>query len=274
MTDHHFETHEPVALHVENARGHVIVHATDTTESSVRLDGPDAEATQVELDGRHLVVVAPSHRGGTLFGNRRLDITVVVPSGSDLTAKLGSADLDTEGALHTVRVRSGSGDLTLDVVTGAGLVETGSGEVRVGAAEQDLRVKSGSGGVTLGQTNGELAVSTGSGNVLVEGTNAPTAVKTGSGDLEVARAGGDVSLSTGSGDLTVRSISAGRVKARGASGDIHIGVRPGVPVWTDVTSVSGHVSSTLESAGRPEPGQAHVEIRAKTASGDITLVPA
>ena len=66
----------------------------------------------------------------------------------------------------------------------------------------------------------------------------------------------------------------GRITAKGASGDIAIGVVAGVPVWTDITTVSGQIRSDLQGAGQPEEGQDHVEVRAKTVSGDIVLTEA
>jgi len=42
-------------------------------------------------------------------------------------------------------------------------------------------------------------------------------------------------------------------------------------VWTDVSCVSGSVSSNLTGAGQPEDGQDYIEIRATTVSGDISL---
>ncbi|WP_148612207.1 DUF4097 family beta strand repeat-containing protein [Nocardioides rubriscoriae] len=274
MTDHHFETHEPIGLYVENGKGAVVVHATDTTETRVELTGPDADDTMVDFDGRRLTVIAPQQRGGLFSGDRRLDIVVTLPSNSDLVTKLGSADLRVTGQVGTAQVRSGSGDVTLDVLAGACLVETGSGEVTVEHAGQELRVKSGSGDIAIGTAVAEVSVSTGSGDVEIRDASGQTAVKTGSGDLRIGRAGGDVGLVTGSGDLRIGSIAAGRVQVKGASGDVQVGVPAGVPVWTDVSTVSGHIRSSLQSAGEPEPGADHVELRAKTVSGDIVLTQA
>ena len=63
----------------------------------------------------------------------------------------------------------------------------------------------------------------------------------------------------------------GQLQAKNVSGDIRVGIPAGVPVWTDVSSVTGEVTSTLEAAGRPDEGQDYVELRAKTVSGDVHL---
>lgn len=271
MTEHHFETHQPIELYVEIGKGSLTVRATDTTETHVRLDGPDADDTAVDLEGRHLSIVAPQHRGGFLSGDRRLDVVVTLPAGSDVATKLGSADLVATGRLGRAQLRTGSGDVEVEALDGAALLETGSGDVVVAAAAEDLRIKSGSGDVVVRTAGAEVTVSTGSGDVRIDDAHGAAVVKTGSGDLRVGQARHDVGLTTGSGDLEIGSISAGRVLVKGASGDVRVGVPRGVPVWTDVSTVTGRIHSTLEGAGQPEPGADHVELRAKTVSGDIVL---
>jgi len=270
--DHVFETHQPVELFVENGKGRVELHADDTTETTVALAGPDALDVLVELDGRRLSIVAPKHRGGFLGGGeRRLDITVTLPTGSDVVARLGSADFRATGTIGNTQVRSGSGDISLETLAGACLVETGSGDVRVVRAEEPLRVKSGSGDVQLGTAVAEVSISTGSGDVQIRESLGPSSVKTGSGDLVIGHAHSNVGLTSGSGDLEIKAVSTGRVQVKGASGDVHVGVPAGVPVYTDISTVSGRIHSTLEGAGQPEPGADFVELRATTVSGDIVL---
>jgi len=40
---------------------------------------------------------------------------------------------------------------------------------------------------------------------------------------------------------------------------------------TDITTVTGTIRSDLQGAGQPQEGQDHIEVRAKTVSGDIAL---
>ncbi len=261
----------PITLHVENGRGTVEVSATDTTGASIELNGPDIDDVRIDLVGDDLFVIVPQRRGGFLAGERRVDIVATVPTRSSLTAKLGSADLTAQGSYDHVAVRSGSGDISLDVLAGPALVETGTGGVRIELAEQALRVKSGSGDVTVGRTAHDVSISTGSGDVQIDTCTGSTQVKTGSGDLSVAHAEASVSLTTGSGDLVVDEMRGGRLQLKGASGDLRLGVPAGLPVWTDVSTVSGQITSTLEGAGQPEPGADHLEIHATTVSGDIIL---
>jgi DUF4097 and DUF4098 domain-containing protein YvlB len=143
--------------------------------------------------------------------------------------------------------------------------------VAIAVANAELRIKSGSGTVRVRHAESAVAVSTGSGDVEIGTANGPAAVKTGSGDLKVVDANTDVSLATGSGDLVVGTARRGRFTMKGASGDVHIGIPAGVPVWTDISTLSGSIRSTLQSAGEPAEGADHVELRAKTVSGDVVL---
>ena len=271
MTQYQFETHEPVDLYVEIGKGSVNITATETTESRVDISGRDADEVEVEQSGRRISVVAPRQRAGFFGGDGRLDVTVIVPLRSNLAVTTGSADVNVAGTVGTTEIKTGSGDVRTDDLAGPALVQTGSGDVDIQVANAELRVKSGSGGVRVRHAESAVAASTGSGDVEIGTSNGPAAVKTGSGDLKVVDASTDVSLVTGSGDMVVGTAHRGRFTMKGASGDVHIGIPAGLPVWTDISTISGSIRSNLESAGEPAEGADHVELRAKTVSGDIVL---
>ena len=271
MSTYQFETLEPVDLYVENGSGSVTVTADDTAETTVEITGRHADETVVRQDGRQISVIAPKLRSGFLGGDSKLDMTIKVPTDSTLAVKTGSANVTATGSYRGGQVKSGSGDVTIEILDGAAVVETGSGDIRIDTADQELRVKSGSGDVRVQYAGGAIAVSTGSGDVEIGTSGASTVVKTGSGDLNIGESHDDVQMSTGSGDLVIRTAHRGKLTAKGASGDVQIGIRKGVPVWTDITTVSGTIRSDLKGAGQPEEGQDHIELRAKTVSGDIAL---
>jgi len=271
MTQHRFETHEPIALYVEVGRGNVHLRTADTTETTVEIAGRDADDVRVEQNGKQISIIAPRQRAGFFGGDSSLDVAVTMPHESDLAGKTGSADLVVDGMLGTCQFKTGSGEVRLDEVTGPCAVETGSGDVLIEAARGAMRVKSGSGDVVVRHSSDSAAVSTGSGDVEIGTCNGPAVVKTGSGDLRVLDADDDVSLMTGSGDLIVGTARKGKFTIKGASGDVRIGIPAGTPVWTDLSTVTGAIHSNLEGVGQPEDGADHVELRAKTVSGDIVL---
>ena len=269
MPEYRFETHSPVNLIVEISKGDVHVQCLGTTESVVRIEGKNADEVVVEQRGDTLTVIEPGR--GRIFGDNALRVDIVVPDSSNPAIRTGSADIRLEGRAGHAQLRSGSGDCTVDAVEGHLLVETGSGEIKVDDVHGNLKVKSGSGDVGVGEASGASSISTGSGDVSVENAYGTTVVKTGSGDLSIEATHGDTSFSTGSGDVSIDHVHRGRVTVKGASGDVSIGIAAGIPVWTDVTTVSGTIRSDLQGAGQPQEGQDHIEVRAKTVSGDIAL---
>ena len=270
MSNHHFETLKPVNLFVELGKGSVRVQATDTTESHVEITGRDADDVLVGLDGDQLSVMAPKQRTGLLSGDAALHAVITVPIDSNLWVKTGSADIDCRGTFGSGQLKSGSGDVHVESLDGPSTVETGSGDIRVDQSGE-LRVKSGSGDVHVDHATSAFAVSTGSGDVQVGTNHGPAVIKTGSGDLKVRQASDDVTMSTGSGDFMISTATRGRFTAKGASGDVRIGIPAGVPVWTDISTVTGRIHSTLQGAGQPEEGADYIEVRAKTVSGDVVL---
>jgi DUF4097 and DUF4098 domain-containing protein YvlB len=271
MTEHEFETPSPIRLYAELGRGRLEVAATGTTTTRVRVEGSDADQVLVHQNDDEVNVIAPQHRGGFVSREGEYFVTIELPTGSDLRARTGSADVVLTGALHACQARTGSGDVELDTTTGPTLVETGSGEIAIERADAELRLKSGSGDVRIGHADSATSISTGFGDVRIGTSAGPTAVKTGSGDVQVTDSHGDLSLTTGSGDLVVHSAHRGRLGANGASGDLHVGIPAGVPVFTDVYTLTGDIRSDLVGAGEPQEGDDYVEVRAKTASGDVTL---
>jgi DUF4097 and DUF4098 domain-containing protein YvlB len=231
-----FETPEPIDLYVEIGKGSVEISASATTTTTLDIEGRDADEVEVSFENNRLTVIGPKD-GGTWFsgGNRELRVQVELPTASDVGVKTGSADVEIEGQVNEVRVKTGSGDVTCDTFTGAAQIETGSGDVEIGT------------------------------------TSAKAVVKTGSGDLKVVTANADVSMSTGSGDMSIGTVRRGHVSLKGASSDVEIGIPAGTPVWADINTVTGSVRSNLESVGAPQEGQEHVELQARTVSGDILL---
>lgn len=266
-----FETPDPTNLYVELGSGRLTVDTDRVATTTVDVTGRDATDTTVEQRGRQVVVLAPRNRVGFLGSGDDLTVHVTMPHGSSLATKLGSADVTVHGRLGETRVKTGSGDVVLGHVEGKALVEAGSGSISIEEITDDLRAKTGSGDVEVGRAAGTTSVSTGSGDVTIGTAPVSLTAKSGSGDLRVREAGSDVTLTTASGDLVVDTMHRGQLQAKNVSGDIRVGIPAGVPVWTDVSSVTGEVTSTLAGAGQPADGQDYVELHAKTVSGDVHL---
>lgn len=267
--NYEFETPDPIDLDVELGDGSVDVRADATGRTSVQVIGPRSEAFRVVQDGRH-IRIAPPRDHSWRFGTHR--VRVVIPELSDLSIGCGSASIEVAGAVGRADLSSGSGAVTceraemLAVSTGSGAI----GATSVGV----LHAKSGSGDLDVGEVREEAQVTSGAGRIRIGRLVGAITAKTGSGWLRIDHLIGDLRFSTGSGAVGIIRVSRGRLDIAASSGKVRVGIDPGVPVWTDITSVSGRVESNLQPVGEPQPGQDHVELRVHTVSGSIRLDPA
>lgn len=270
MTQYEFDTPHPLPLYVQIGRGQVQLTAADTTRCLVETTGPGAEEVEVQMEDGTLRVIQPQRAG--FLADRKVTARIVVPTGSEPVIRTGSADVTVAGTIGEAEIRTGSGDVHVEAVAASASIETGSGDLRVDEAAGPLRLKSGSGDLRVGVAAGPVAASTGSGDVQIDVGQGPISTKTGSGDLGVRHAGSNLAWQTGTGDLTVQRIDRGQVRAKSASGDVTLGVPAGLPVWTDIHTTTGDVTSDLQPVGRPADDEAdRLEVRVTTATGDVRL---
>ncbi len=189
MSEHTFHTPEPVQLYVENGSGHIDVASAEVAKTEVRIEGQHADQVEVVHDRDQVSVIAPKSRG--ILGDQKLDMDIVVPTGSSLIVKSGSADVRASGQ-RMAKIKSGSGDVSLERLTGAGSIDTGSGDVALTVAEGELRVRSGSGDFVASRAGrGDHGLQWLRRHRL-ERAAGRVVVKTGSGDLEIDEAENDV----------------------------------------------------------------------------------
>ena len=250
-----FQTSGRTSLYVEIGSGHVDVRATEEDRVVVRVDGDDAEDVTVEQRGDRVVVIGPQRRTGFFSSSRGLDVQVSLPHDSDLATKLGSADLVVSGAIGTASLKTGSG-----YRPGRGGQRRGAGRVRLGRHLHRPGRRGPAGQGRLGRRHGPGARRRRQRLHRVRRRRDRPRLRRRPGEdrlrqtSRVRRPEADVALSTASGDLTVDLMGAGELAAKNVSGDIRVGVPSGLPVWTDISTLSGSVRSNLEGAGQPGRG--------------------
>ena len=171
----------------------------------------------------------------------------------------------------TFVIKTGSADISISADIGHSKIISGSGDITVGNAT-DLECSTGSGNISVGSVDGSGArLRSGSGDISVAEVNCPISAKSGSGEVVVkSLRGANLQANSGSGDIAV-SATNGSVDLRSASGSLTVGVADSLPAWLDLNSVSGDIRIGLESTADPEPGEPYLTLRARTASGDISI---
>lgn len=276
-----FETPEPIFVTVELAVGDLRVAASDRGDTVVEIRPSDstkksdvaaARQTRVEYaDGRLLVKAPKSWRQYSPFGGgESIDVRIELPSGSQLradaavatlhsTGRLGDCTFKTSaGDIHVadagaVQLKTSVGDVTVDHTLGDADITTSTGAVRIDRVEGAVVVKNSNGATWIGRVAGDLRASSSNGSIVVEHAHAGVVAKTANGDVRI------------------HDVARGAVLVESARGRVEIGVADGVAAWLDLQTEFGRVTNSLDDAARPVAGEETVEVRARTAFGDITI---
>lgn len=276
-----FDTPEPISVTVELSVGDIEIVATDRADTVVAVRPSDpaseadvaaAEQARVEYAGGRLLIKAPKRwRPWTLrSGHESIDVRIALPAGSHVRGRGGVAALRCRGRLGECRYETGLGDIQLD---DAGPVElkTGVGDVTVGLAAVRAEVSTGSGAVEIGGIDGTAVVKNSNGDTRIGDVSGDLRVSAANGKISIDRARASVVAKTAFGDVRLDDVARGAVVAQTGFGTLDVRIRDGVPVWLDLHTGFGSVESDLHATERPEPSEDAVEVRARTAYGDITI---
>jgi DUF4097 and DUF4098 domain-containing protein YvlB len=96
-------------------------------------------------------------------------------------------------------------------------------------------------------------------------------VKSANGDVTIEEAGRDVSVKTANGDIRLGRVSRGTATVETASGRLEIGIREGTAAWIDANTQFGRIHNSLSPADSPDQSTETVEVRARTAFGDVLI---
>ena len=180
---------------------------------------------------------AKSKRSWFDFGGADLDVSVVVPSDSDLDVATVSGDTAILGPFGDVCVSSVSGDVVALDPCDTLEVRTASGDVRTGHVRTKLSCKSAS------------------------------------GDVECLGSASSTEIISASGDVVVSTQQPGKVVVKAVSGDVHVRVARGLAVDVNGNTVSGDMGTNidLDASSDAVGDEEQVYIKISTVSGDIRI---
>ncbi|MGA3352054.1 MAG: DUF4097 family beta strand repeat-containing protein [Acidimicrobiales bacterium] len=285
-----FETPGTVSLRVENPSGGVEIGTHDAERTEVTLVALDSAADALVRDARiserrsargyEVSVEIPHPRGlAKLWSGGGVQVLVKLPSDAELDVSTASASITARGRYKVAVMRSASGAIAVEEITGAAKIRTASGGVDLGTVGDVADVQSASGDVRIGVAASGGKVSTASGDVALGRVERPARVRAASGEVRLGEVLQGADIETISGDQRVERAAAGDLVMRAVSGDIVVSVVPGSLVRFDAGSLSGNVASDIDvESSRPvgaEQGEVReVSIQAKTVSGDISVLRA
>jgi DUF4097 and DUF4098 domain-containing protein YvlB len=242
MASWEFPASTPIEAQIRIPAGEVRVRAEPTQTVTVDVEpgmggwrgwlGSDPLSDiRVDFESGRLRV---THRrqSGFLGRSAGFDVVVRLPEGSSGEIDTAAADVRCDGTFSSLSVRTASGDVTAGHVLRSAEVQTASGDVELGQS-------------------GTVRVQTVSGDVEVGGSDADATCQSVSGDVEIGR------------------IAAGRIDVKTTSGDITVGVVPGIRLRLDLATLSGDASSELSED--EEGSGITATLTCRSVSGDIRL---
>jgi DUF4097 and DUF4098 domain-containing protein YvlB len=275
-----FDTPEPISVTLDVAVGDIQVVASDRTDTIVdvrpsdpanRSDVTAAEQTRVEYaSGRLLVKASKGWKWSFRARGESIDVQIELPTGSQVNGEAGVAALRSTGRIGGCSFKTGAGDIQVDQAGPLDL-RAGAGDITVGHAQGNVEVSTGTGAVGIGSIDGTAVVKNSNGDTWIGEVTDDVRVKAANGRITIDRARGAVSAKTANGAVSLGEVAHGAVLAETAAGTIEVGVREGVAAWLDLKTGFGNVLNDLEASDRPTSNEEAVDVRARTAYGDITI---
>jgi len=275
-----FETPAPIAVTVELGAGNVRITASDRTDTVVDVrpsnasdesDVQTAEQVRVDYANGALQVIGPKARAFDFSRKTRsVEVSIEVPSGSQVSGELQVGDFTGTGRLDECRIKTGAGNVRFER-TGALRVDTGAGRVTADVVAGNAEVNTGSGKVQIDEVEGTVAVKSSNGDVTIATATGDIRVRSANGDISVDRAGASVDAKTANGDIRLGEVARGVVELGTSMGEVEIGIAKGTAARLDVHTGFGQVHNQLDSITGPEDSDETVEVRAHTSFGGVTI---
>jgi Putative adhesin len=276
-----FDTPGPILVTLEIGVGDVRIAASDRNDTNVvvrpsdpskKSDVAAAEQTGVEFSAGRLLIKQPKgwRRYTPRGGGESIDVQIDLPAGSQVRGEAGIAALHCTGPLGECHYSTGVGDIQIDQA-GPVHLTTGVGDIAVDRASGHAQISTGSGAVRIGSVDGTAVIKGANGDTWIGDVSRDLRVIAANGSIAVDHSHAAVVAKTANGDVRLGDVEGGTVVAQTALGKVDIGIRDGVAAWLDLNTHFGKVDNELEAAGRPQPGEETVEVRARSSFGDISV---
>lgn len=275
-----FETPEPISVTLELGVGNVRITTSDRTDTTVDVrpsdatDESDVQAAQRVRVGYANGVLQVTGPKSPVFDfsrkTRSVDVSIDLPSGSQVSGEVQVGDLGGTGRLGESRFKASAGNVRLER-TGPLRVDTAAGHVTADGVAGNVEIHTGSGKVRIGEVEGSVVVKNSNGDIEIDAVTGEVRVRAANGDISVDRAGAGVDAKTSNGSIRLGEVARGSVELGTAMGDLEIGIAEGTAARLEVNTGFGQVCNLLDSATRPEESDETVEVRAHTSFGGITI---
>ena len=242
MIDREFPVGESPSVKVGIRSGLVRI---ETGEPGVVRVVVDTRDPGFEVTQRGDVIHASSDKGG------RADVIVHAPPLTDVEVATASADVNLVVGVRRLEVATASGDVTFDTA-------------------DRLQMKSASGAVRGNQVTGEARCVTASGDIRIGTVGERADLSTASGDITIDQCRGSLSIATLSGDIRVGRHTGPDLNAKSMSGGVRIGIPARTRLDLDANTLSGRVSLPSPGPGGEAP-EREMGVKVRLVSGNLRI---
>jgi Putative adhesin len=274
-----FETPQPIAVTVDIFLGQVEIIASDRTDTVVEVRPSDAakkddvrtaKETKVEFAAGHLIVKAP--RGWkvyTLGANPSVDVTIEVPTGSQVHGTASMCRFLVTGELGQCELKTSAGDLQLEK---AGPLELRTaGNITVDQVVSRANITTSTGFVRIREINGSAVVKNSNGDSTIREVTGDLRVNAANGNITVERPRGSVTAKTANGSIRIGDASRGTLQLDTSIGELEVGIHPGSAAYLDVHAKNGSLQNLMETTDEPTPSEETVHVYARNSFGNIII---
>jgi DUF4097 and DUF4098 domain-containing protein YvlB len=235
-------------IRLSTASGDITIKKSTTGDTKVNVrysyDDDEYQVVMEEDDGR--LTLEEKFERGNHSGSSNW--TIEVPDNTTLRLSTGSGDISVASLSANIKSNTGSGNIDLMAVKGQLDFNTGSGDIELNNIDGESTMNTGSGTITLSDSKGSYDLNTGSGNIRMD------------------KATGDFRANTGSGNIKANNISiTGSSKFNTGSGNATVSL--GAELKSGISVNSGSGDSKLQFNGKPINGE--VVMSANERSGNI-----
>lgn len=275
-----YDTPAPITAVLDIDAGDVTIVASDRTDTVVRVEPSNAgktadvkaaDQTTIEFaDGRLTVRCTKQWSLQSVFGTTgTIAVHIELPSESRVDGKLALGTFRAEGTLGDAAFKTSLGGVFLDE-TATTTVDTSMGDITVGYVHGRADLSTGTGEVRIGSLDGGGVIKNSNGDTRIEACE-NVRISSANGSITVGTARGDVHAKSANGNIRIDDAVEGSLVLETGMGGLDVGVRAGTAAWLDAKTQYGRVDSSLDSADSPTDAGRVVEIRSRTAMGDIVV---
>ncbi|HTF12899.1 MAG TPA: DUF4097 family beta strand repeat-containing protein, partial [Asanoa sp.] len=243
-----YETPEPISVTLDLGAGEVRISASDRTDTVVEVrpsdeaDESDVKAAaqvRVEYSNGVLRVTGPKARAFDFSRKTRsVDVSIDLPSGSQVSAQMQLGDVRCAGRLGECRLKTSAGNFWLER-TGPLRLDTSAGHITADGITGNAEISTGSGKVQIGAVEGSAVVKNSNGDTTIDAVTGDVRVRAANGDIRVERAGAGVDAKTSNGAIRLGEVIRGAVVLESGMGDLEVGIADGTAARLEVNTGFG-----------------------------------